>query len=608
MRLFDGREISPYFPTHANTEMGSRVDPVLIEVTCGGKKKSRILHTKEGNLYQEYRTDSVSKNCVNGMCIYSRRPGVMCPAKTKFRPKRDGLIVAKPQNDGQKQVKYKIDFDVDPNGDDWEVVPGSGKGDHSPFCMKQVPRNERTYDEEKLVDPNFQVRRMEKMKYCRNGRYSPMQRSYRTEHTGMAEVSGRYEMDTVSTAWGMVKNHGLRFPAKMSNLELERKSSIYHQTKNQSLVDGLDENILFVSDTDENDMAIRCELIRPKEQTEKFGSVPIYLDKDLKYLKNSKLCADGTFSVVNSTNVPYSQIYILTNSFEYLGSTFNMPVAMFLMKRKTMEAYEEILELLKKKYKTLHGEELTIQKITCDAEPSFINAVKSQFPETEISLCSVHIMRCIMGHLKKKVTANWYSNPVLIKAWRVISGCLFLNLRTPEVFSAIETFLKITIHNELLESYPDLAPRFAHFLEYLYSTYFGEQARFGLQLFQYYSNMTEHDDFNTTTNPIESINSQLKRACHQGHISWRKSLKIINDFKSKYLTLSEHLLVNNNMNRRKSTTVNRQNELKDIVTRFSNLFPDQQALQAVDIAFTIGSFSTVTDFSNFHQQSDEQSE
>ena len=118
--------------------------------------------------------------------------------------------------------------------------------------------------------------------------------------------------------------------------------------------------------------------------------------------------------------------------------------------------------------------------------------------------------------------------------------------------------------------------------------------------------MVENDDYNTTTNPIESINSQLKRACHQGHISWRKSLKIIHDFKAKYLTQSEHHLVNNNLNRRKSTTIIRQNEMKDIITRFSNLFPDQQALQAVDISFRIGSISTVKNFTT--TDSDDQSE
>ena len=117
--------------------------------------------------------------------------------------------------------------------------------------------------------------------------------------------------------------------------------------------------------------------------------------------------------------------------------------------------------------------------------------------------------------------------------------------------------------------------------------------------------MTENDDYNTTTNPIESINSQLKRACHRGLISWRKSLQIINEFKLKYLTLSEHHFVNNNLNRRKSTTVNCQNELKDIVTRFSNFFPGQEAEQ---VAFRIGSFSTVKDFSNFDDQSDKQSD
>ena len=48
--------------------------------------------------------------------------------------------------------------------------------------------------------------------------------------------------------------------------------------------------------------------------------------------------------------------------------------------------------------------------------------------------------------------------------------------------------------------------------------------------------------------------------------------------------------------------------MKDIVTRFSNLFPDQQALQTISIAYRIGSISTVKNFTNTDSDSDDQSE
>ena len=242
----------------------------------------------------------MSQDCVIGMCIHSRRTGVKCEAEIRFRPKKFGLIVPKPKKNEKEQNRFHINFEVDPDADDWEIEPGSGVNEHLPFCLHQVPRNKRTYDEAKLEDPDFQVRKTEKMKYCRNNKYSPMQRAYRAEHTAMAIVSGRYEMGTVQTAWNMIENHGLRFPAKMSDLDLERQSSLYHQTKNQTLIDGLDENLLYLMDTDKNDLAVRVPLIRPEEETEKFGRL-------------------------YHTVVPYSQIYIITNSFEYLNSTFNMP-------------------------------------------------------------------------------------------------------------------------------------------------------------------------------------------------------------------------------------------------------------------------------------------
>ena len=194
-----------------------------------------------------------------------------------------------------------------------------------------------------------------------------------------------------------------------------------------------------------------------------------------------------------------------------------MPIAFFLMKKKCRGAYVEILQLLKRKYKELFGDELVIRRVSSDAERAFILAVEDVFPETQVTLCSVHILRCILKDLKNKVSHAWYKNATLVHAWRVISGALFLNLADEEIFKEIDTFLKVKVPEGLS---PDLEPKFDLFLEYLFNTYFSPTATFNFGFFQYYTNMVDFDDFSTTTNPIESINSQLKRACTRGHISF----------------------------------------------------------------------------------------
>ena len=47
-------------------------------------------------------------------------------------------------------------------------------------------------------------------------------------------------------------------------------------------------------------------------------------------------------------------------------------------------------------------------------------------------------------------------------------------------------------------------------------------------------------------------------------------------------------MVNNNLNRRKSQTVQRENKLRDIIDHFYDLFHDEQVTAAVSTAYNIG--------------------
>ena len=142
--FFKGQGAYPYVEKYVErwTKKGSTVDPVLTAVTCGKKEKSRIFHTQEGNYHQKYRTKSVSKNCIIAMCIHSLKTGVKCKAETRFRPKKSGLIVEKRKKDeNERQTRYRINFDIDPNGEDWESW-FSGKHGHSQFCL--LPKHKRS--------------------------------------------------------------------------------------------------------------------------------------------------------------------------------------------------------------------------------------------------------------------------------------------------------------------------------------------------------------------------------------------------------------------------------------------------------------------------------
>ena len=214
-------------------------------------------------------------------------------------------------------------------------------------------------------------------------------------------------------------------------------------------IDGVDRNLLTINDTHrETDLAIIRPHVRLNEITPVHQSVPIYLSGELKYLGlSTNVTADGTFAVVRSLS--YTQIYIFSVSFEYLYKTFNMPVCMFLMKKKGKAAYIEVLQFLKIKYQEQCGKVLTIKRISSDCEHAFILAVNHVFPETQVVLCSIHIIRALMRNMKSKVDTNYFKNPVLVVAWRVITGCIFLDLQDPEIFEKIDTYLKVNIPSKL---------------------------------------------------------------------------------------------------------------------------------------------------------------
>ena len=120
-----------------------------------------------------------------------------------------------------------------------------------------------------------------------------------------------------------------------------------------------------------------------------------------------------------------------------------MPVFMWLMKNKSKDAYVKILEYMKQKYLEDHTftTQLNPPSISSDCELAMIRAVEIVFPNTQILLCTVHIIRNLMRHLRD-VDQKWWKNR-LLRAMSVIKGCLFLHLSNKYIFAEIDSFLKI---------------------------------------------------------------------------------------------------------------------------------------------------------------------
>ena len=82
------------------------------------------------------------------------------------------------------------------------------------------------------------------------------------------------------------------------------------------------------------------------------------------------------------------------------------------------------------------------QMFHIDCEFAAIKSLIKIFPETPVTLCSVHILRNLMKHLKEYTSGDFYKNPTLLKFWRIIPGSFFFNLDNPPILSEILKYLK----------------------------------------------------------------------------------------------------------------------------------------------------------------------
>ena len=88
-----------------------------------------------------------------------------------------------------------------------------------------------------------------------------------------------------------------------------------------------------------------------------------------------------------------------------------------------------------------------------DCDQATITSLLINFPETPVTLCSVHIIRNLMKQLKTYTTGDFYKNPILLNFWRILTGSLFLNLDCSEILNEILRFFRFEILNaETLEN------------------------------------------------------------------------------------------------------------------------------------------------------------
>ena len=130
--------------------------------------------------------------------------------------------------------------------------------------------------------------------------------------------------------------------------------------------------------------------------------------------------------------------------------------------------------------------------------------------------------------------------------------------------------------------------KFKTFFNYLNKFYFNENSPFSPGFYRYYDLITKTGNFSCSTNALESINRRLKTVSGSGHLTYSKSFRVIRDFKINYLLLHEDRVRNNNLNRKKKSTLSREAKLENILEDYSLLSFDEQIINFVSTASQIG--------------------
>ena len=92
-----------------------------------------------------------------------------------------------------------------------------------------------------------------------------------------------------------------------------------------------------------------------------------------------------------------------------------------------------------------------------------------------------------------------------------------------------------------------------------------------------------------STNCLESINRQLKAASGSGPLPTKSAFRVIRQFKTEFNQKHEEAMVNNNMNRRRSAVVMRENALGEILDQYNFLSTEEQLESVIETAYEIGS-------------------
>ena len=176
----------------------------------------------------------------------------------------------------------------------------------------------------------------------------------------------------------------------------------------------------------------------------------------------------------------------------------------------------------------------------------------------------------------------------------MLCGSIFIDLKNVEIISELRFFF--LIQKEKLDE--NLKNSFQVFLDYLDKFFFRSDAIFNPSLFDFFDAIVMRGYCTTSTNCLETINKQLKSAAGAGLLTLNSTCRVIRDFKISYLKLHERCIVKGKLNRKRPLPLQREKNLTEILSNFSDLDSENQVKKVIDTCFEIGNLTKTIKSSN----------
>ena len=288
-----------------------------------------------------------------------------------------------------------------------------------------------------------------------------------------------------------------------------------------------------------------------------------FLADELYHLETESVYCDGTFYLIK--DLDFGQVYILSVLFKRENRTFSYPIVCAFTRGRTSAIYLEFFSFIADFFQTKYKRPLKIPRIISDAESAILRPLRQVFPDINVKLCKVHVLRS----WRRKMIEIFGQIPFLhdknLKTfWLLLRGCFFI----PAIFlDKMTDFFKLEFRPRLNNS----KTKFDTFLTYLEKNYFSPNAKFPPSMWSYHAQVSDFSDMETSTNSIERINLKLKRACPTGQISFHRACKILFEFKVEYLAQLIHKMDNFNFNLKRPKQIQNETCIKNLVQEFTNL-------------------------------------